>query len=244
MGASQLVDDALFSQQIQLLLIDLYFARLVHRLAQIGDKNLEDVLLFLLRECFANLIFLGGEVLFGGRLAVNHGEHGASGPVIDGLADLARLKAECQRSRTAHGADIGNLAVGCDEVTGLVFRASLLRGLLQIVERFRTVGKFFRLLGEQLPGALVLEFALYAVANLSKSRGSRRLHRGDLINRVAGMQRSQIDLRVRLLREGRTHKLLVGPNAGQRVVTGYKVGADDLQPLGRGGFFQRAAASG
>src|SRR5438477_11814868 len=78
-----------FRQVLHLLFVDLDLPRLLHLLPEVRQEHAEEILLFVVQEAIADLIFFGGEVLFRGLLLFEHGEHDAVGSGSDGTADLA-----------------------------------------------------------------------------------------------------------------------------------------------------------
>src|SRR6266496_1740765 len=98
-------------QCLQFGLIDFDFAGFFQALAEGFEIQAESLILLLLHQAVANLVFFGYEILLGGSLALLHAEHGAIVSAVDWTADFSRFQREGNRRWSRHRADIWNLAI-------------------------------------------------------------------------------------------------------------------------------------
>src|SRR5579859_216779 len=160
-----------FAERLQFLVVALNLAGLGHLVNEIRYEEAKTLLLLGLHQSVANLVALGGKVRVRGRLVFEQLKYGRIRATIDGTADFSGLHGEGYGSLTRHGADIGNLSVGQNQIAGLVGSAEFFGGALEIMFRLGPIGELLSLLTQQLPGALVLEFLFDLAANFLKGRG-------------------------------------------------------------------------
>ena len=157
---------------------------------------------------------------------------------INGARDLARLQAEHYGSSSGHRADVGNLAIGRNEVARLDHGAEFLGRFFQVVGRLSSVRKLLCLLREQHPGTLILEFFFHARTNFLKAGSSRRLHAQQFINGIALRKPCHVWRRLLARTENGVHKLRRRANPWQAGIAREEVSRDYLQPPSRCRFVQ------
>jgi len=96
-------------QRFHFILVDLYFARLLHLLAQINHKQLEKLLLLALQEGIANLSRLAAKSAWDGDCTSVTAITTPLAPLLIGPLMSPGLMLKATRSLSRHRSDIGNL---------------------------------------------------------------------------------------------------------------------------------------
>src|SRR5208282_609585 len=224
----------LAGQVFHLFLIDLKPFGFFHVPAQVGNEQAEQIVLLAFEERLADIVLLFGEFLFRRRLFFEQLSDHAIAAGSDRPANLARRQRK-DRTRASHGADVGNLSIGQNQIARLHRRTQIFGSFLQIMLSLGAVGEFLRLLLQQKTGALVLELALDLRTNLFERGRGRGPYGEQLENHVALRDLHNIGRGFVGFVEDGIHKLRIRSQSGQAIGSAEEFGGDGSLTLGGGG---------